>query len=197
MGKGGYRKGRKRPNDSGPGGYASRQKHANGEGDYPPEHVLENPAFETYYRESGIVPEAEWDAVWKPWPTRPASAAQAASGSNPRLAEAQGSLERGSGAESSLRSASRCPEPACCPRRWEDFMKTLRRPLGVSFRITGAPSDPGAVALGEFMRARHMTQLTGSAARSSGRLGSALARHPCLIASVPGVLSALVRRPQG
>ena len=80
MGKGGYRRGRKRPNDSGPGGYASRQKHANGEGDYPPEHVLENPAFETYYRESGIVPEAEWDAVWKPWPTRPASAAQAASG---------------------------------------------------------------------------------------------------------------------
>ena len=126
MGKGAYRKGRKRPNDSGPGGYASRQKHANGEGDYPPEHVLENPAFETYYRESGIVPEGEWDAVWKPWPTRPASAAQAASGSNPRLAEAQGSLERGSGAESSLPSASRCPEPACCPRRWEDFMKTLR-----------------------------------------------------------------------
>ena len=76
-------------------------------------------------------------------------------------------------------------------------MKTLRRPLGVSFRITGAPSDPGAVALGEFMRARHMTQLTGSAARSSGRLGSALARHPCLMSSVPGVLSALVRRPQG
>ena len=108
MGKGGYRKGRKRPNDSGPGGYASRQKHANGEGDYPPEHVLENPAFETYYRESGIVPEAEWD----------------------------------------------------------DFMKTLRRPLGVSFRITGAPSDPGAVALGEFMRARHMSQLTGHAAWS-------------------------------
>ena len=78
MGKGGYRKGRKRPNDSGPGGYASRQKHANGEGDYPPEHVLENPAFETYYRESGIVPEAEWDAMWKPRPMRPASAAQAA-----------------------------------------------------------------------------------------------------------------------
>ena len=76
-------------------------------------------------------------------------------------------------------------------------MKTLRRPLGVSFRITGAPSDPGAVALGEFMRARHMTQLTGSAARSRWPLGSALARHPCLMPSVPGVLSALIRRPQG
>jgi len=167
MGKGGYRKGRKRPNDSGPGGYASRQKHANGEGDYPPEHVLENPAFETYYRESGIVPEAEWDAVWKPWPTRPASAAQAASGSCPRLAEAQGSLERDLALRAALGApADRRPEPACWPRRWEDFMKTLRRPLGVSFRITGAPSDPGAVALGEFMRARHMTQLSGSAARS-------------------------------
>jgi hypothetical protein len=103
MGKGAYRKGRKRPNDSGPGGYASRQKHANGEGDYPPEHVLENPAFETYYRESGIVPEAEWDAVWKPWPTRPASAAQAVQRlSCPRLAEAQGSLER----DLALRAAS-------------------------------------------------------------------------------------------
>ena len=131
MGKGGYRKGRKRPNDSGPGGYASRQKHANGEGDYPPEHVLENPAFETYYRESGIVPEAEWD----------------------------------------------------------DFMKTLRRPLGVSFRITGAPSDPGAVALGEFMRARHMSQLTGSAAWSKWRLGSALARHQCILSALARLLS--------
>ena len=110
MGKGGYRKGRKRPNDSGPGGYASRQKHANGEGDYPPEHVLENPAFETYYRESGIVPEAEWDAVWKPWPTRPAGAS---GGSCPRLTEAQGSLERRSGAEISLGSASR-PTPGAC-----------------------------------------------------------------------------------
>ena len=111
MGKGGYRKGRKRPNDSGPGGYASRQKHANGEGDYPPEHVLENPAFETYYRESGIVPEAEWDAVWKPWPTRPASAAQAASGSCPRLAEAQGSLER----DLALIAASGVPADARSP----------------------------------------------------------------------------------
>ena len=116
MGKGGYRKGRKRPNDSGPGGYASRQKHANGEGDYPPEHVLENPAFETYYRESGIVPEAEWDAVWKPWPTRPASAAQAASGSCPRLAEAQGSLERDLALRAALGApADRRPEPACWP----------------------------------------------------------------------------------
>ena len=86
-------------------------------------------------------------------------------------------------------------------------MKTLRRPLGVSFRITGAPSDPGAVALGEFMRARHMTQLSGSAARSrwpprqrpsSASVPDSLsAWHPCLIALVPGILSALVRRPQG
>ena len=52
-------------------------------------------------------------------------------------------------------------------------MKTLRRPLGVSFRITGAPSDPGAVALGEFMRARHMSQLTGLAAWSKWRLSVA------------------------
>ena len=105
MGKGGYRKGRKRPNDSGPGGYASRQKHANGEGDYPPEHVLENPAFETYYRESGIVPEAEWDAMSKPRPLWPASAAQAGL----RLAEAgRSSGQPGArpGAGTSLRSTS-------------------------------------------------------------------------------------------
>ena len=105
MAKGhGYHKKRKRnwQPETAPG-YASRQKNAHGEGEYPPPHVLANPAFEAYYRESGIVPEAEWD----------------------------------------------------------DFMSTLRRPLGVSFRITGAPSDPSAIALCEFMRERHMSKLTG------------------------------------
>ena len=67
-------------------------------------------------------------------------------------------------------------------------MKTLRRPLGVSFRITGAPSDPGAVALGEFMRARHMSQLTGLAAWSKWRLSVAPWQRPSS-ASVPGILS--------
>ena len=63
MAKGhGYHKKRKRnwQPETAPG-YASRQKNAHGEGEYPPPHVLANPAFEAYYRESGIVPEAEWD----------------------------------------------------------------------------------------------------------------------------------------
>ena len=30
---------------------------------------------------------------------------------------------------------------------WEDFLSTLRRPLGVAFRITGNPQDPAALAI--------------------------------------------------
>ena len=42
--------------------YPKRQKRENGEGDYPPAHVINSEAFESYYRESGVVPEEEWDA---------------------------------------------------------------------------------------------------------------------------------------
>ena len=44
------------------GGDSKRQKKANGEGEYPPAHVLESQAFESYYKECGVVPEAEWEA---------------------------------------------------------------------------------------------------------------------------------------
>ena len=36
-------------------------KRADGEGEYPPPHQLESEAFESYYKESGVVPEGEWD----------------------------------------------------------------------------------------------------------------------------------------
>ena len=105
MAKGhGYHKKRKRnwQPETAPG-YASRQKNAHGEGEYPPPHVLANPAFEAYYRESGIVPEAEWD----------------------------------------------------------DFMSTLRRPLGVSFRITGHEDEPTARSLRALIERKAAHELSG------------------------------------
>ena len=70
-------------------------------GEYPPLPVLESAAFESYYRESGIVPDSEWDA----------------------------------------------------------FLSSLRQPLGVSFRITGHPSDPSSIALRDYMERQHVSRL--------------------------------------
>lgn len=39
----------------------SEPKRQHGEGEYPPPHVLESAAFESYYRENGIVPADEWE----------------------------------------------------------------------------------------------------------------------------------------
>ena len=41
--------------------HGNAPKKQNGEGEYPPPHVLESAAFESYYRESGVVPDAEFD----------------------------------------------------------------------------------------------------------------------------------------
>ena len=51
---------RQRSRDS--SGDQKRSKNADGEGDYPPPHVLESKPFESYYRECGVVPEDEWEA---------------------------------------------------------------------------------------------------------------------------------------
>ena len=51
---------RQRSRDS--SGDQKRSKNADGEGDYPPPHVLESKLFESYYRECGVVPEDEWEA---------------------------------------------------------------------------------------------------------------------------------------
>jgi 16S rRNA C967 or C1407 C5-methylase (RsmB/RsmF family) len=55
-------KGKRQNKSSSSGGDDKRQKRENGEGEYPPAHVLESKAFESYYRECGVVPEGEWDA---------------------------------------------------------------------------------------------------------------------------------------
>ena len=39
-----------------------KQKRKNGEGEFPPPHKLESATSESYYKESGVVPEAEWDS---------------------------------------------------------------------------------------------------------------------------------------
>ncbi|KAL3915798.1 MAG: hypothetical protein SGPRY_007077 [Prymnesium sp.] len=75
-----------------------RHKH---DGEYPPPHVLESELFESYYRESGVIPEAEWDA----------------------------------------------------------FIKSLRTPLGTSFRITGHPNDPATCALRKYMEDVHISRM--------------------------------------
>lgn len=73
----------------------------NGQGEYPPPHVLENAAFLSYYRDSGIVPEAEMEA----------------------------------------------------------FTAALRKPLCVSFGITGGAHDPAALALRDFMEQEHTSKM--------------------------------------
>ena len=83
------------------GNDAKRGKPANG--DYPPPHVLESAAFESYYRECGVVPEGEFD----------------------------------------------------------DFMSTLRQPLGVSFRVTGHPEDADSVSMRDYMERHHLQLLDG------------------------------------
>ena len=52
----------KRKYHGGGGGGGKREKKANGEGEYPPAHVLESTNFESYYRENGVVPPEEFDA---------------------------------------------------------------------------------------------------------------------------------------
>ena len=54
--------GKRRRESSTPDEHKKYDKKVSGEGEYPPAHVLESHAFESYYRESGVVPEAEWDA---------------------------------------------------------------------------------------------------------------------------------------
>uniref|UniRef100_A0A7S4C5M2 SAM-dependent MTase RsmB/NOP-type domain-containing protein n=1 Tax=Chrysotila carterae TaxID=13221 RepID=A0A7S4C5M2_CHRCT len=44
---------------------------------------------------------------------------------------------------------------------WEDFMATLRRPLGVSFRITGSAQDPQALALRERIERDFVAKMQG------------------------------------
>ena len=76
-------------------------KRADGEGEYPPPHQLESELFESYYKESGVVPEGEWD----------------------------------------------------------QFLSTLKQPLGVSFRITGHKDDPSAQSLLGYMERTHISRL--------------------------------------
>ena len=57
MGKRGG-KSRERRNDD----HDQKRPKLNGEGEYPPPHTLESAAFESYYKESGVVPADEWDA---------------------------------------------------------------------------------------------------------------------------------------
>ena len=92
----------KRRHRSGASEKESRQK-VNGEGEYPPPHQLESEAFESYYREAGVVPAGEFD----------------------------------------------------------EFLASLKQPLGVSFRITGHPSDPAAVSLRNYMEHTHLSRLSG------------------------------------
>ena len=42
---------------------------------------------------------------------------------------------------------------------WDDFLATLRKPLGVSFRITGSPNDPSALALRDQLERNHVANM--------------------------------------
>ena len=79
----------------------SGKKRCKNDGEYPPPHVLESAAFESYYRECGVIPAAEFG----------------------------------------------------------DFIASLRKPLGTSFRITGHPSDPGAIVLRQKLEGHFNTRL--------------------------------------
>ena len=95
MGRGGRNKGtswRK-------GGGGKKRK--DGEGEYPPAHILENECFLSYYRDSGLVPADEMDS----------------------------------------------------------FAATLRKPLCVSFGITGGVHDPAAIALRDYMEREHLSKM--------------------------------------
>lgn len=45
------------------------------------------------------------------------------------------------------------------PSEWDAFLAALRTPLGVSFRITGRPDDPTALALRDWMERKHVQRM--------------------------------------
>jgi len=53
---------------------------------------------------------------------------------------------------------------------WDAFIAALQTPLGVSFRISGRPDDPTALALRDYMEAQHVAQMTELTVRGVGAL---------------------------